>query len=619
MIVGTAGHIDHGKTTLVRALTGVDTDRLPEEKRRGITIALGFAPLELPGVGVVGVVDVPGHEGFVRTMLAGATGVDVALLVIAADEGVMPQTREHLAILDLLGVRAGVVALSKADAADDEWMRLVEDDVRALLAGTTLADAPVVRCSAASGAGLDSLREALAAAVASVPARSTDAPFRLPVDRAFSVTGVGTVVTGTVWSGTLGADEPVRVLPAGIEARVRGIEQHGRPVARAEPASRAAIALVGVERAAIDGHGAVVVRAGDHWPVATRFRADVTLASGAPTLGPRTRVRLHLGTADVAARLVSAEARVRPGATVPVRVVVDAPVVVRSGDRFVLRTTSPAATIGGGIVRDPAPPPRRVKPFPAIWSTAAEQLGWMLDEAAGQGVATGVLPARLGVSAGEAAVLAKKARAVAAADRWFAADVVRRAGQEVGALVRRAHVEQPLEPGVPVQRIRSVLRVHEAVVDAAIAAEVAAGRLTLAAGVVARTGFVAGGDALRNAEVLDAVKSGGATPPSVEELQVRFGKDVIAVLKHLERQGAVVAVSLDRYYGIDAVAALEAAVVAFLAGKAGASASELREALGVTRKYLIPFLEYCDRRGITVRRGDDRVRGPTAPRQAGAT
>src|SRR5512138_3241943 len=247
MILGTAGHIDHGKTALVHALTGVDTDRLPEEKRRGITIELGFAPLRLADGTIVGVVDVPGHEGFVRTMLAGATGVDLALLVVAADEGVMPQTREHLAILQLLGVTRGIVALTKCDLVDDEWRELVVEDLRALLADTPLAGAPIVPTSSTTGEGTAELRAAIAEAARDVPARAADDLFRMPVDRAFTIKGTGTVVTGTVWSGRLTRDATVRVLPADRSVRVRGIQTHGDQVEIAEPGHRTAIALAGID------------------------------------------------------------------------------------------------------------------------------------------------------------------------------------------------------------------------------------------------------------------------------------------------------------------------------------------------------------------------------------
>ena len=280
MILGTAGHIDHGKTTLVCALTGVDTDRLPEEKRRGITIELGFAPLVLDGVGTLGVVDVPGHEAFVRTMVAGATGIDLALLVVAADEGVMPQTREHLAILTLLGVRGGVVAVTKRDLVDDDWLALVEDDLRAALEGTALAAAPIVPVSATTGDGLDALRAALADAARGIPARAAGDLFRLPIDRAFTVKGTGTVVTGTVWSGALGRDATVRLFPADLAVRVRGLHAHGRAVEQVRAGDRAALALAGVDLDQV-GRGAVLVQ-GTAWRASRVLRADVALLADAP-------------------------------------------------------------------------------------------------------------------------------------------------------------------------------------------------------------------------------------------------------------------------------------------------------------------------------------------------
>lgn len=311
MILGTAGHIDHGKTALVRALTGVDTDRLPEEQRRGITIELGFAPLVLPGVGTIGVVDVPGHEAFVRTMLAGASGIDLALLVVAADEGVMPQTREHLAILGLLGIPTGVVALTKVDLVDADWLALVRDDVAAAVAGSPLEQAAQVPVSVVTGVGLDELRRAIAAAAASAPHRPVDDLFRLPVDRAFTVRGTGTVVTGTVWSGQLRKDDTVRILPGGHRARVRGLQTHGRSVDVAEPGSRLAVNLGGVDVADVL-RGSTLVTDGAWEPVDV-VRADVAFLGGVTIPGPRSRVQLHLGTRDVAARVVAGPSR-RPEA-----------------------------------------------------------------------------------------------------------------------------------------------------------------------------------------------------------------------------------------------------------------------------------------------------------------
>jgi selenocysteine-specific elongation factor len=318
VILGTAGHIDHGKTTLVKALTGVDTDRLPEEKRRGITIVLGFAPLQLDGIGTVGVVDVPGHEAFVRTMVAGATGIDMGLLVIAADEGIMPQTREHVAILEHLGVNRGVVALTKADMVEEEWIALISADVSTLLrhhdpersdggashherSEGSVVDWPIIPVSAKTGQGIPELRAALVAAAKTVPAKQTADLFRLPIDRVFTAKGTGTVVTGTVWSGELKDGAPIRVLPENRELRTRGLQNHGHSVPAIGAGDRAAIALVGVEVSDIS-RGSVVV-SDPSWQSTKSARAEVTMDSDHVTIGPRTRVRFHVGTSDVGAGL----------------------------------------------------------------------------------------------------------------------------------------------------------------------------------------------------------------------------------------------------------------------------------------------------------------------------
>ncbi len=613
MILGTAGHIDHGKTSLIRALTGVDTDRLPEEKRRGITIELGFAPLELPGVGTIGVVDVPGHEAFVRTMLAGATGIDLALLVVAGDEGMMPQTREHLAILDLLGVSAGVVALTKADAAEPDWMQLVEDDVRDALAGGVLHDAPIVRCSAVTGAGLDTLRTALIDAARKVPARAADDLFRMPVDRVFTVRGTGTVVTGTVWSGHLTTDDAAVLLPAGIPARVRGIESHGRQSHRADAGSRAAIALGGVERTDVEPRGSALVRAGDAWVASTVLRADVALLDGAPVLGPRTRIRFHLGTADVEARLVAAGTPVSPGARVPVRVSLGAPVVARAGDRFVIRTASPPATIGGGVITDADPPRRRARPWKTPGATAAERVSWALAEAGGRGLEAAALVVRLGLDGREAAALAASPSVFAVGQRLYHPSVVADVASRCTEAVDAAHRDRPLDPGMQVQSLRSAIAASPELVDAVVANLVRDGVLALSEGIVSRMGWTPGagaGDSDKIDRVLEALVADGAQPRSVDELAAEFGANTHAILKLLARRGDAIAVSIERYYAAGALAELIAVVTEALAGGRAMTTSELRETTGLTRKYVIPFLEYCDRSGVTVRRDDVRTLAP---------
>ncbi len=302
VVVGTAGHIDHGKSTLVRALTGIDPDRLKEEKERGITIDIGFAHLDLGDGLTLGIVDVPGHERFVKNMLAGVGGIDLVMLVVAADEGVMPQTREHLAICQLLRVKSGLVVLTKSDMAEPEWLELVTEDVRGFLRGSFLEGKPVVPVSAKTGEGLEALRRQLAELARAVPPRGTDATFRLPIDRVFTIRGFGTVVTGTVTAGQVAVDERVEVYPRGLQARVRGLQTHGQAVTAAVAGQRTAVNLQGVERAAIE-RGDVLSLPGLLHPT---FMLDATceLLADAPTpLKPRQRVRFHIGTSEVMARV----------------------------------------------------------------------------------------------------------------------------------------------------------------------------------------------------------------------------------------------------------------------------------------------------------------------------
>ncbi len=611
MILGTAGHIDHGKTSLVRALTGVDTDRLPEEKKRGITIELGFAPLALASeefTGTLGVVDVPGHDAFVRTMLAGATGVDLALLVIAADEGVMPQTREHLAILTLLGVRRGVVALTKSDLVDSDWLTLVREEVRALLAGSALEGASIVACSSTTSAGLDELRAALASVAARVPARSADDLMRLPLDRAFSVKGTGTVVTGTLWSGAVERDANVKVFPGDLAARVRSVESHGSAVGRGLPGTRVAVALGGVDREQVS-HGGVLVAADAGWRESVVLRADVALLDGAPSLGVRTRVRFHLGTSEAGARLVSAAGRLEPGGIHPVRIALDAPVVARAGDRFVLRTTSPAMTIGGGIVSDPHPPARRAKAWSAAHAATIARLEWIAMESAGEGFALAEIPVRVGVAPGDVAALVTGTRAVTRiGDRVYHAAFSARLRDRLASDVRAWHKANPLEAGLPLQHARSKLRASEPLFEELVHDLAERGKIELRGAVLTRAGWKAGSgaDAAKLAELATAIEAGGVSPLSVDELADQFGKETPALLRVLEREGRAIAVAPDRYYSRKALDSLLASLRSVTADGTQKTASQIRESLGLSRKYLIPFLEYCDRIGVSSRHGDLR-------------
>ena len=605
-ILGTAGHVDHGKTELVRALTGHDTDRLKEEKERGISIELGFAPLELaPGV-FIGIIDVPGHERFVRQMVAGAGGIDMAMLLVAADEGVMPQTREHLAILTLLGVSAGVVAITKADLVDADWLELVEEDVRAATAAA-LPSAPIIATSTLTGRGIAELRSALADAARSIAARSEGDLFRLPVDRTFVVRGTGTVVTGTVWSGRVARDETVRILPSGRQARVRAIQGHGAQIDAAVPGTRSAIALHGVDVDAVPRGSTLVTDPA--WRASKLARADVTLVAGAAAwLRARAWVRFHIGTSEVGARVVSRA--VNDSGAFAARIVLDEPVVLRAGDRFVLRSSAPLNTVGGGVITDPYAPPR-AKPWP-IELGPAERLLRIVEEAGRAGTPAVDLPVRLGEPPDQVRALLHdaEARVVVAGQLVASRQVLRELSHEMVAAAAAYHAEHALEVGISTQLLRSRLRASLELVDAALGESVAAGELAVSGGSVhlpGRTPELAGRDAKLAGAVLDRLGSAGAEPPSVEELSAELGGDVGAVLRFMERLGQVVQTEQNRYYTSHNLTLLIARLREALSGGAELGPSELREMLGLSRKYLIPFLEYSDRVGYTNRNAVGRV------------
>ncbi|MEP6732432.1 MAG: selenocysteine-specific translation elongation factor [bacterium] len=607
MILGTAGHIDHGKTALVRALTGVDTDRLPEEKRRGITIDLGFAPLLLEGVGQIGVVDVPGHEAFVRTMVAGATGIDLALLVIAADAGVMPQTREHLAILKLLGVHGGVVALTKRDLVDDEWLTLVREDVQAVLQGSSLSGAEIIPVSSTTGEGLDALRSALADAARAVPVRSSDDLFRLPVDRAFTVRGTGTVVTGTVWSGSLSRDASIRLFPSAIIARVRGLHAHGKTVDRVRAGDRAAIALSGVELEQV-GRGAVLVQ-GDAWRPSRIFRGDVALLPDAvAVIGPRSRVRLHLGTSEVGARLVVRDGSLEPGVQHSARIVLDEAIVARAGDRFVLRAASPVSTLGGGIVTDPLAP-LRARPWPLESRDAPTSLATLAAEAGALGVDVRELSVRLGILPAVVEPLLEAAGGWRVGTRFINVLTRERLTVTATQVLAQYHRENPLEPGAPLQWLRSRLEAPDDVATALLTSLAAEGLVVVDQGFVSSATFVPVLDAAQSglsSALMDALVAAGAEPPTIEELAMLLRAridQVTALARWLARNGSLVGIEPSRYYARSAVEVLLAKMKAGMNVERDYAPAELRDMLGLTRKFLIPFLEYCDREGYTIRTG----------------
>jgi selenocysteine-specific elongation factor len=608
MIIGTAGHIDHGKSALVTALTGRPMDRLAEERRREITIELNFAPLELGSGRVAGMVDVPGHEDFIRTMVAGASGVDLALLVIAADEAIMPQTEEHLLILEQLGIPLGIPVVTKADLVDPEWLALVVAEVADRLQGSPIKfDAPIV-VSAKTGAGIDALRERLAAQARLLESRPAADAFRMPIDRVFSLPGVGTVVTGTVWSGRVSVGDSVLALPSGSRGRIRSLESYGEPVDRSEPGARTAIAVTGIERATLS-RGTVLVSDRLPWTPVSALDVEITLDPRAPRpLTSRTRVRLLLGTVEVMARVLP-RSNLEPGSSGMARLRLESPVVARAGDRFVLRSFSPVTTIGGGRVLDPMPP-RRAAAWPPGLSSSdpGERLRSMLQRRPA-GIESSALPILLGVpesTAGQVARREPEARRLGSL--WVKASLVQDVGHRALDLLRDFHRRHSEEPGMPLETLRHALPGGDLVIEAALDDFAQSGRLVRREGRVALAGFVprvAGGDAEID-RIVEILAEAHLAPPSVPELEKTTGRrDLHSLLRLAAARGRVEAVERDRYYAREALDQFTG-VLHDMGQQGTIVPAAVRDRLGISRKYLIPLLEWADERGITVREGDGR-------------
>lgn len=618
LILGTAGHIDHGKTALVRALTGVDTDRLPEEKRRGITIDLGFADLTLDDDLHVGIIDVPGHESFIRNMLAGATGVDLGLLVVAADEGVMPQTREHLAILELLGVRDLVVAMTKSDLADADWRELVADETRDLLQDGPFEDCPIITVSARTGDGLDALRDALRQRAHAVEARAANDLLRLPIDRVFTVRGTGTVVTGTLWSGTVRRDQTVRILPGGLKARVRAVQTHGRERESASAGERAAIALAGLDRDAI-ARGDVLVD-DPAWTAGPILTARLRVLASAPAIERGQRIRFHLGTAEVPGRVICyAGPTVEPGSREYVQVRLEKPIVTRAGDRFVVRSWSPIATIGGGQVAEPAARRRKRLPdrveglldtvldgAPADAVQAAATLaGWA-------GLDRGEAPLRTALSPEAAAEALRNPGLPVVAGRIYDPALIREAERRVIDALREWHAAKPLAPGLPIEQLRqTVPEADSPLADHAMAGLTAAGTIVTdgsLASLADHEPTLTGRQQKACEALLVAYRDAGVASPLTADLPPELATlpDLADLLHHLARTDRLIGLAPDRYITAEAAESAIARVRVSLGGRTGLGPGDFRDVFGISRKYLLPLLGWLDRGGITVRQGELR-------------
>ncbi len=616
-VIGTAGHVDHGKSTLVQALTGIDPDRLAEEKAREMTIDLGFAWLTLDGE-EIGIIDVPGHRDFIENMLAGVGGIDLALLVIAADEGVMPQTREHLAILDLLEIGRGIVALTKSDLVDDpDWLELVTLEISDLLQATTFANAPIVPVSARSGAGLDDLKSAISSALRESGAEPDWGKPRLPIDRIFSLAGFGTVVTGTLTGGRLHVGDEVQIEPGSLTGRVRGLQTHKIKRETAHPGSRAAINLTGIDRDALH-RGQVVTLRGQ---IRETRQIDVSyrhLRDADAPLRHNDAVKLFTGAAETSARVrIIGGEHISPGESGWLQMVLAEPAAVMRGDRFILRRPSPGATLGGGLILDPHAGRRHrrfqadvIERFRAMSEGTPEDLLLNTLERLGP-VPAATLAEKAGLATADTleplCALIADGRVIDLGKLLIAAPAWNSLGEKILAELESYHRDMPLRAGLEREALRSRLRCPPVVFNALLEK-------------LSREGQILEGNTQLQlpmhrieftfeqeqsiAQLMSRLESQGILSPSVKECKAMVGDVVYYALVDL---GRLKPVAEDVVYAADLYESLIARLTRQLHQQGYISAPEARDLLGTSRKYAIALLEHMDELRITQRSGDSRV------------
>jgi len=618
VIVGTAGHIDHGKTALVKALTGIDADRLEEEKRRGITIDIGFAHLQLTPALRLGFVDVPGHERFIKNMLAGVGGIDMVLFVVAGDESIKPQTREHFDICRLLGIPRGVVGLTKLDLVEKDLLELVRLEVEEFVAGSFLESAPVVPVSSLTGEGLEDLRFALGEAATAVPEKNVRGYFRLPIDRAFSMKGFGTVVTGTLISGSVGRDQEVEVYPLKRRLRVRGVQVYGSPAGRALAGQRTALNLADIEAGEL-ARGMSLSEPG-RFETTRQIDCRLQLLGSAKPLKNRAPVHFHAGTAEIEAevQLLDGRAALRPGEQTYVRLILQEPTLLLPGDRFIIRMFSPVITIGGGVVLDTAAPKFRkggsasTRLRVLAEGSAAERMGLLVRESK-FGRSFPELVARTALAQGELEELARGEQFVFlkqpvpwVADReWF-----QTARQRLVGAVQEFHVKNPLLSGMPKQELRGrdLAKAPPFLLDALLASApqlVSEGetvRLSTHRLVLKQD------EEQARAAIESAFERAGLAVPSVPEVLAKSGIEAVrarTLLQILIREKKLVRISEDLVFHHATIAKLLELLASHKATRF--QVGTFKDWTGISRKYAIPLLEYLDRERITRREGEVRL------------
>ncbi len=634
IILGTAGHVDHGKTSLIKALTGIETDRLKEEKERGITIELGFAYLDLPCGHKIGIVDVPGHEKFIRNMVAGAAGMDLVAFIIAADEGVMPQTREHFEICQLLGIRDGFIVLTKKDLVDQEWLELVQDDIREYFKDTFLDNAPIIPVSSVSGDGIENVRKTIDEKISKLTFQEEFGPFRLAVDRVFSMKGFGTVITGSSLSGRICVGDELEFYPAQVRAKIRGIQVHGNDVELVEAGHRTAINLQGIDKEMVN-RGDIAATTGS---MVNSTLLDVEfhyLKSNAKKLKNRTQVRVHVGTREITGRVVFMETdALEPGESTYLQLLLQEPVAVWPGDRYVIRSYSPIRTIGGGTVLNNAPPKRKRSSekdrttnhqiFDVyINGSENERLLLFLQESGTAGLTQDQLSTRLGIfgkrlkkllqqpiSSGDILVVDSERQ------RLLAAPVLQGLVTKLTDLLRHYHSLNPLVTGMAKEELKSELKppidqkLYQFILD----------------GLVKKGIIVQDQAAVRMADfevtlqvdeqelkqrILGVYREAGLVPPLFKDVVTSANdlseKQVLQVVNLLLQENKLIKVSESLYFDAKQIDELGVKITDFIKEHGEIDAPRFKELTGLTRKFSIPLLEYFDKIKLTIRIGDKRV------------
>lgn len=627
IVLGTAGHVDHGKTSLVKALTGIDTDRLKEEKERGITIELGFAHLELPSGQHLGIVDVPGHEKFVKNMVAGATGIDLVAIVIAADEGVMPQTREHLEICELLKINHGLVILTKIDMVESDWLDLAKEDITEYLSKTFLADAPIVEVSSVTGEGLKELVQVLDNLVQQIPERGAGHIFRLPVDRVFTMKGFGTVITGTTVSGEIHTGDEVTIYPQGINSKIRGIQVHNKEVNEVRAGLRTAINLKGFEKAMVQ-RGNVLATKDSLRPT---YMVDLVLdllPSAPRKLKNRAKVRFHTGTSEIISTVVLLDKdELTRGETCYAQIRLDEPTTVLKGDRYVLRSYSPVRTIGGGEILNALPKKKKrfsnaVLSEMKILQTGEpkENIELFISSGRFQGVDQKELPFLTNMSkkrldeelkvlkAQKRIIQYDKERVILIHEEYF-----KKARDEILDTIGKYHKKFPLKAGLIKEELRSRTigannpKLFNYLVNQLAQEDVIAQEKEIVRLKDHRVTLAQDQKEIRK-KLEEIYLKSGLQPPYFKDLKDKFsGTTGAEVLEVMLKEGVLVKIKEDLYFHSKAIESLEGMLINFLKKHGEITTPQLKDITGVSRKYTIPLIEYFDRAQVTVRVGDSRV------------